>query len=197
MCCCYAEAGSALVLGVRRSGQMMMQHYPGEMHHTPSPRGRQEAAVSERLAAVDHFFGLSSPFLDAGKPRAKVRVIRVPHCIPALRRQGLFAWVESAESVDTTSVHVGRGRPTSTHVAGSADGTTECSACGESYESPLPTRSLASEVEGGYACATIHAVCGWAVHFRPSFLSLLSIPSRTTGATSVHNLCTGTFLEAG
>jgi hypothetical protein len=78
-----------------------MQHYPGEMHHTPSPRGRQEAAVSERLAAVDHFFGLSSPFLDAGKPRAKVRVIRVPHCIPALRRQGLFAWVE-----------VGRPRPT-------------------------------------------------------------------------------------
>ncbi|KAJ7849730.1 hypothetical protein B0H13DRAFT_2361112 [Mycena leptocephala] len=34
---------------------------------------------------------------------------------------------KSAESVDATSVHVGRGRPTSTHVTGSADGATECS----------------------------------------------------------------------
>ncbi|KAJ7846557.1 hypothetical protein B0H13DRAFT_1907710 [Mycena leptocephala] len=29
----------------------MMQHYPGEMHHTLSSHGRQEAAVSERLPA--------------------------------------------------------------------------------------------------------------------------------------------------
>ncbi|KAJ7875671.1 hypothetical protein B0H13DRAFT_2549577 [Mycena leptocephala] len=34
---------------------------------------------------------------------------------------------KSAEFVDATSVHVGRGRPTSTHVASSADGATECS----------------------------------------------------------------------
>jgi hypothetical protein len=61
-------------------------------------------------------------------------------------------------------------------------------ACEGSYKSPLPTRSLAAEVEARYACTNVHAVCGWAVHFRPSFLSLLSIPSPTAGATSIHNL---------
>jgi hypothetical protein len=68
------------------------------------------------------------------------------------------------------------------------EGADDLGACGRNYESPLPSRSLAAEVEGGYACVNLHAVCGWAVHFRPSFLSLLSISFPSTGEMSVHNL---------
>ncbi|KAJ7896445.1 hypothetical protein B0H13DRAFT_1885157 [Mycena leptocephala] len=62
------------------------------------------------------------------------------------------------------------------------EGADDLGACGGSYESLLPTCSFAAEVEGGYACANLHAV-----HFRLSFLFLLSISSPTASA-SVHNL---------
>ncbi|KAJ7919521.1 hypothetical protein B0H13DRAFT_1868443 [Mycena leptocephala] len=74
------------------------------------------------------------------------------------------------------------------------EGADDLGACGGSYESPLPTRPLAADVEGVYVCAKVHAVCGWAVHFRPSFLRLLS--TRRPSIT-YFSLCAGTFLEAG